>query len=104
MKPGRNRGVQWLCAIASVAIICAPAVPGEARQTTTTNRELLSFDFGTASSTLDAGWTRVTSETLYSDAQGYGWLGRPSLSGQESDSDSASQRASVTGIAPATFR
>jgi fibronectin type 3 domain-containing protein len=32
------------------------------------------FDFGTASSPVAAGWTRVTHATAYADAQGYGWL------------------------------
>jgi len=32
------------------------------------------FDFGTASSPLVAGWTRVTHATAFSPAQGYGWL------------------------------
>ncbi|MFH1177122.1 MAG: immune inhibitor A domain-containing protein [Acidobacteriota bacterium] len=31
------------------------------------------FDFGTAASDIETGYTRVTASTNYSDAQGYGW-------------------------------
>jgi hypothetical protein len=49
--------------IALLAVAAAPGARGEAYL----------FDLGTAGSALREGFTRVTPETSYSDAQGYGW-------------------------------
>lgn len=83
-------------------------VAGQVRQpaepVTTAVSEAL-FDFGVVTSTVEPGWQQVTTTTLYSEAQGYGWLAStPDLDAQDQGARGALLSDYVSGVQPATFR
>ena len=42
-----------------------------------------SFDFGTAGSTVESGYTQITPSTLYSTTSGYGWINTAGLDSRD---------------------
>ena len=64
-------------ALASAACLAAPSVLAEAG----TGEGLRLFDFGTARSSVWAGFTRVTPASAYSEEQGWGWADTSKLRG-----------------------
>lgn len=47
------------------------------------------FDFGTADSAVENGYTKVTPQTAYDPAVGYGWLNDPRITVTAGDSGNA---------------
>ncbi|MFI6322778.1 fibronectin type III domain-containing protein [Nonomuraea sp. NPDC050556] len=64
--------------------------------------QALSFDFGTATSALQAGYTRVSEATAYSAAQGYGFAATGGLTSADRGADDA-LRTDFVAAAGATF-
>jgi fibronectin type 3 domain-containing protein len=62
-----------------------------------------SFDFGTAGSPVQAGYTQVTESTLYSASSGYGWANTTGLASRDRGSPDDLRRDFVFGSAEHTF-
>jgi fibronectin type 3 domain-containing protein len=63
-----------------------------------------SFDFGTASSPVETGYTRITSSTLYSVSFGYGWNSSTGLYSRDRGSPDDLRRDFVFSSMNRTFR
>lgn len=63
------------------------------------------FDFGTTTSPLESGYTRVTNSTLYSGGNGYGWDSSTGLSSSDTGAGQNNlKRDYVKGTADRTFK
>lgn len=62
-----------------------------------------SFDFGTSNSPVKAGYTRITENTFYSVAAGYGWSGTAGLESRDRTAPSNLNRDLIQSMAEHTF-
>jgi fibronectin type 3 domain-containing protein len=61
------------------------------------------FDFGTDTSTLETGYTRVSTSTTYSSAQGYGWTSTAGLVSRDRGAPDALRKDLVQSTTEHTF-
>jgi fibronectin type 3 domain-containing protein len=76
----------------ALTIVVAPPLPTEAR-----------FDFGTASSPVEAGYTHVTPSTVYAAVAGYGWTTTAGLDSRDRGNPDDLRRDLVFSAAEHTF-